>query len=200
MLGGALLGEVRAPGGDLHAEGGADPGDLGADPAEADHAEVASVQVGADGGLPGPPVRRAVFSATRLRARPRMRAQVSSTGGVEWLSVPQTVTPWARAAARSIAELRMPEATSRRRRGRRAKREAGKGTRSRRVTTMSKSASAAASSSSVPKWSGKEVSSTRSRTGDQSAAVVATPWWSFSRAQRSGMRGSVRVCGTGLSR
>lgn len=124
----------------------------------------------------GPPVRRAVFSATRLRARPRMRAQVSSTGGAEELAVPQTVTPWARAAARSIAALRMPEATSRRRRGRRAKREAGKGTRSRRVTMMSKSAKAATSSSSVPKWVGKAVSSTRSRTGDQSAAVVATPW------------------------
>lgn len=53
MLGGALLGEVGAPGGGLHAEGGADPGDLGADPAEADHAEAAPVQIGADGGLPG---------------------------------------------------------------------------------------------------------------------------------------------------
>ncbi|CAM5333354.1 hypothetical protein SMICM304S_02141 [Streptomyces microflavus] len=66
------------------------------------------------------------------RARPSSRAQVSSTGGVEELAVPQTVTPCRSAAAKSITELRMPEAIRSRSRGRRANTSAGNGTRSRR--------------------------------------------------------------------
>ncbi len=44
-----------------------------------------------------PPVRRASASGTIPRARPSSRAQVSSTGGVEELAVPQTSTPCRRA-------------------------------------------------------------------------------------------------------
>ncbi|MFD1272720.1 hypothetical protein ACFQ51_15385 [Streptomyces kaempferi] len=72
--------------------------------------------------------------------------------------------------------LRIPEAISSFRRGSRASNEAGKGTRSRRVTTMSKSASAAASASSSARCSRNPATSTSSATGDQSTTSVATPW------------------------
>ena len=51
-LGGALVGEVLAPGDDVHAEGLPDAGDLAAQPAEADDAEPGAGEVGADGLLP----------------------------------------------------------------------------------------------------------------------------------------------------
>jgi hypothetical protein len=51
-LGRALVGEVGAPGEDVHAEGGADAGDPGAELAEAEHAEGLAVQAHADRRLP----------------------------------------------------------------------------------------------------------------------------------------------------
>src|SRR3954469_12486376 len=51
-LGGALVGEVLAPGDDVHAEGDADAGDLGTEPAESDDAESPAREVAADGLLP----------------------------------------------------------------------------------------------------------------------------------------------------
>ncbi len=135
----------------------------------------------------GPPLRSAVLSSTSPRASPSSSAQVSSTGGVDELAVPHTVTPWARAAAWSITEFRIPEATSSRSRGSRSNTSAGKAIRSRSVTTMSKSATAATSSSTEAGCSRNGTTSTRSATGAQSAIVVATPWKSSSTAQRSVM-------------
>ena len=132
-----------------------------------------------------PPAWNAAFSAARLRARPRIRAQVSSVGGTGELAVPQTSTPWAAAAGRSMAELRIPVVTTSRSRGRRANTGAGSGVRSRITTTMSTSASAATSSAGSAWCSVNAVTSTRSVTGDQSAMDSATPWWSSSTAQHS---------------
>lgn len=101
---------------------------------------------------------------------------MSSTGGVDELAVPHTVTPCSAAAAKSITELRMPEATRSLSRGSRANSSAGNGTRSRSVTTMSKPASASASSSPVAKCRVNPVTSTRSWTELQSATVVAMSW------------------------
>ena len=90
--------------------------------------------------------------------------------------VPQTVTPWRAAAARSIAALRRPVVTSSFSLGRRSNRLAGKGVRSRMMQTISKSWSAFATASSAPRWRSNTVISTRSRSGDQSAMVSATRW------------------------
>ena len=51
-LGGPLVGEVLAPGDDVHAEGETDAGDLAALAAEADDAEPGAGEVGADRLLP----------------------------------------------------------------------------------------------------------------------------------------------------
>jgi len=70
---------------------------------------------------------------------PMISAQVSSVGGVGLESVPQTVMPRARAAARSMDALRMPLVTSSFNRGNRSSKAAGKGVRSRMMTRISAS-------------------------------------------------------------
>src|SRR4051812_43657857 len=83
-----------------------------------------------------------------------------------------------------MTEFRMPEAISSLSLGSFSSSDRGNGTRSRSVTTMSKSANAFASSSESVKCRSKVVTSTRSAIGDQSAAVVATRWKSSRTAQR----------------
>ena len=73
----ALGGEILAPGDHLHAEGVADPRYRAADVAETHNSERPADHVITDRLLPSAP-RSDMFSATRLRAPPRMRAQVSS--------------------------------------------------------------------------------------------------------------------------
>ena len=63
-----------------------------------------------------------------------IRPQVSSAAGWGNSSVPQTSTPLALAAARSMAALRMPVVTSSFSSGRRSNMSAGKGVRSRMAT------------------------------------------------------------------
>ncbi len=94
-----------------------------------------------------PPARMFATSSGRCRARPRISAQVSSVGGVGLDSVPQTVTPRAFAAARSMEALRIPLVTRSFSFGRRASRSAGKGVRSRMITRISASAIRATSAS-----------------------------------------------------
>ena len=60
-LGGALVGEVLAPGDDVHAERLPDPGDLRPEPAEPDHAERGAGEVGADRLLPAAGADRGVL-------------------------------------------------------------------------------------------------------------------------------------------
>lgn len=122
----------------------------------------------------GPPSRSAVFSGTTWRASPRISAQVSSVVGSGAPPVPHTVTPWWAAASRSTDALRIPVVTSSFSRGSRANSDAGKGVRSRMMTTISQSpiASATASSPAMCSWNG--TTSTASSTPDQSAADSAT--------------------------
>ena len=148
------LGEVLAPGHHVHAEGLADPGDLAAD--------LARGRAGRGGGRADRRRRWTArgrrragpwLSATMPRARPRISAQVSSTGGSEVLAVPQTVTPCRAAASRSmdgVAHAGGDRAASAAAGGRTATR--GRASRSRIVTTISQSPTASASSSSVVKW------------------------------------------------
>ncbi len=101
-----------------------------------------------------------------------MSAHVSSTGGEEKLPVPQTVTPWALAASRSMEALRMPEVISSRSLGSRANTSAGNGVRSLMITTISSSAIAATRSSIEAMCSWMLLAST----AVQPARVRATFW------------------------
>ena len=59
----------------------------------------------------GPFARNDADSRATCLARPRINAQVSSAGGSRPLAVPHTVTPYSRAASRSIAAFRIPPVT-----------------------------------------------------------------------------------------
>jgi len=84
-------------------------------------------------------VRKARFSGTIWRAKPKISAQVNSAGGSERLAVPQTTTPWAWAAATSIEAFRIPEVINSLRFGNWASKSALNGVRSRIITTISQS-------------------------------------------------------------
>ena len=90
------------------------------------------------------------------------------------MAVPQTVTPWRRAASMSMAKLRIPVVTRSLRSGSLRSCDAGNRVRSRMATTTSKPARAAATSASSP--SGPWKTSTSAGSVPQSAHSSATFW------------------------
>jgi hypothetical protein len=80
---GALVGEVRAPGDDVHLEGLPDTGDAGAEPAEADDAEAGAGEIGADGRLPAAGAQGGVLGGDVPGDREDQRpGQLGGAGGV----------------------------------------------------------------------------------------------------------------------
>ena len=93
------------------------------------------------------------------RSSPRISPQVRPAVGPGMIRVPQTTTPCAVAASRSIAAFAIPVVTSSRKRGSRASRSAPNGVRSRIATSTSNGASRSASRSAPSTWSVKTVTS-----------------------------------------
>ena len=98
VLGGALVGEVLAPGDDVHAERLTDPRDLAAQPAEADDAEPGAGEVAADGLLPAAGADGGVLLGDVPRDREDQRPGELGGGRSAWTPVPQTVMPCSVAA------------------------------------------------------------------------------------------------------
>ena len=136
--------QVLAPGDDVHAERLADRGDAGAEPAEAEERRASCLR------------GRARWSSARGRrpsaGRSRSRCGASVRASGRWrcaavalpnAGVPQTTTPCALAASRSIEALRIPVVIRSFRSGSASITARGKAVRSRMAQTMAKPCSAA---------------------------------------------------------
>ena len=111
-----------------------------------------------------------------FRASSSISPNASSAVGWPVDSVPQTVTLRSRAAARSIAALRMPVVTRSRSSGRPSNTALENSVRSRIAQTIENFSSARMTSASSPSGRWNTSISTSLAIGDQSAICIATFW------------------------